>query len=155
MADLTHVTYCGLYCGLCSARNRIPPAARTLQEHMRRNGWENWGNDVPGFRGFWAFLRGLAEPQSVGGCRSGECGAPFCAIRKCAQQRSMEVCWQCDEYPCRRVLGLAKGYPMLLADNQRAKEIGWDAWLAEQEERARTGFAYVDIRCYPYEVPDN
>jgi len=155
MADLTYVTYCGLYCGLCSARNRIPPTARTLREQMRRDGWEHWGEEVPGFREFWVFLKNLAEPTSAGGCRSGECGAPFCGIRKCARQRGVDVCWQCDEYPCQRVLGLAKGYPMLLADGQRAKEIGLDAWIAEQEERARTGFAYVDIRCYPYEVPDD
>jgi hypothetical protein len=32
------------------------------------------------------------------------------------------------------------------------KEIGIDAWVKEQEERTKTGFAYSDIRCYPYTV---
>jgi hypothetical protein len=27
--------------------------------------------------------------------------------------------------------------------------------IAEQEERRKTGFAYVDIRCHPYDVPDH
>ncbi len=49
---------------------------------------------------------------------------------------------------------IAKGYPTLLSDGKRIKDIGIDAWIEEQEVRAKSGFAYVDIRCYPYEVPD-
>ena len=64
------------------------------------------------------------------------------------------ICIQCEEYPCNRVNGIAKGYPTLIADGKRIKDIGIDTWIKEQEERAKTGFAYVDIRCYPYEVPD-
>ena len=33
-------------------------------------------------------------------------------------------------------------------------EIGLDRWIEEHEARRATGFAYVDIRCDPYEVPD-
>jgi len=47
------------------------------------------------------------------------------------------------------------GYPTLIADGKRIKKIGIDAWIEEQEERVKTGFAYADIRCYPYEVPMN
>ena len=53
------------------------------------------------------------------------------------------------------MLGIAEGYPTLLADGQRIKKIGLEAWVQEQEERAKTGFAYVDIRCYPYGVPED
>jgi len=52
------------------------------------------------------------------------------------------------------VLEIAKGYPTLIADGQRMREIGIEAWIQEQEKRAETGFAYVDIRCYPYSVPE-
>jgi len=34
------------------------------------------------------------------------------------------------------------------------KEIGIEAWIEEQEKRAKTGFAYVDIRCEPYDIPE-
>ena len=47
-----------------------------------------------------------------------------------------------------------QGYPTMLADGQRMKAKGLSAWVLEQEERRKTGFAYVDIRCYPYQVPD-
>jgi len=42
----------------------------------------------------------------------------------------------------------------LLADGKRLTEIGLERWVEEQEERKATGFAYVDIRCHRYEVPD-
>lgn len=35
------------------------------------------------------------------------------------------------------------------------KEIDLEAWIAEQQKRAKTGLAYVDIRCQPCEVPSD
>ena len=153
MPDLTQVTYCGLYCGLCSQRNRIPPRARSLQEAMRKDGWDLWGNEIPGFKDFWSFLKGLAEAESRCSCREGTCGPPFCGIRKCARKKGIEICAFCGDYPCHRIQGLAKGYITMPADSQRMKEIGVEAWIQEQEERRKTGFAYVDIRGPSYEVP--
>jgi len=154
MADLTQVTYCGLYCGLCAQRNRIPQRARNLQESMHKEAWDQWGTEIPGFKEFWSFLNGLAKSESRCSCRGGACGPPFCRIRKCAPEKGVDVCPFCGEYPCYRILGIAKGYVSMLADAERMKTIGIDSWIAEQEERRKTGFAYVDIRCYPYEVPD-
>jgi len=154
MADLEQVTYCGLYCGLCSQRNRIPRLAGGLRESMHKEGWDQWGNGIPGFEGFWSFLNNLADSESRCSCRSGQCGPPFCAIRKCAPEKGVEACPFCDEYPCDRILGLAKGYVTMLGDGKRMNQIGLDAWIEEQEERRKTGFAYVDIRCHPYEVAD-
>jgi len=55
---------------------------------------------------------------------------------------------------CNRIQGLAKGYVNLVADGARMKEIGLARWIEEQEARRATGFSYVDIRCHPYEVPN-
>jgi hypothetical protein len=154
MRAIELVTYCGLYCGLCSARARIPRRASELRDVMVKEGYELFGPGIPGFNEFWRFLRGLADPEtSCPGCRQGG-GPPFCSIRKCARARGVDICVECGEYPCKRVLSIAKGYPTLLADGQRMGEIGVESWVAEQKERAKTGFAYVDIRCHPYEVPD-
>ncbi len=154
MPDLRHVTYCGLYCGLCSHHNRIPKQAETLRESMRKEGYEHWGKGLPGFEAFWDFLKLLVESEFNGGCRGGKCGSPFCSIRKCAQAKGVDVCPFCDEYPCRRIESLAKGYIMMPADAKRMKEIGLDRWIEEQEARKATGFCYVDTRCHPYEVPE-
>lgn len=154
MAELELVTYCGLYCGLCAQRGRIPRQAEALRGSLAKEGWEHWGNEIHGFAEFWKFLAGLCDPvKSCPGCRGGG-GPPFCAIRPCAREREVELCVFCEEYPCKRVLGIAKGYPTLIADGERIRKVGLEAWIREQEGRAETGFAYADIRYHPYDIAD-
>ena len=56
MAEPRQVTYCGLYCGLCAQGSRIPKQASALRESMRREAWDRWGQEIPRFKEFWAFL---------------------------------------------------------------------------------------------------
>ncbi|MBU7014901.1 MAG: DUF3795 domain-containing protein [Theionarchaea archaeon] len=153
MSNLENVTYCGLYCGLCSARGRIPHQAHALQKSMEEEGYPVWGKEIPDFEAFWSFLGRMCDPQKVcSGCRQGG-GPPFCSIRICCSKNGLDVCVSCKEYPCHRIRGLAKGYPTLLADGLRIKEIGIEKWIEEQETRAKKGVVYADILCHPYEVP--
>lgn len=152
--NLKLVTYCGLYCDLCSSRGRMPKQAEALRDTMRKEGWEYWGDSVPHFKEFWKFLNNMSEPEkSCPGCRQGG-GPPFCGIRKCARKRGFDLCIECKEWPCSRIEGLAAGYVNLIADSERHKRIGTTKWLKEQKARAATGFCYCDIRCHPYTVPD-
>ena len=151
---LEQVTYCGLYCGLCSHRNRTPKQAGALRETMHKDGWEFWSGEQTNFKEFWTFLSKLAEMESDCSCRLDKCGPPFCGIKKCARKKGIDVCPFCDEYPCRRILGLAEGYVNILGDGKRMKEKGLKVWIVEQEKRRKTGFAYADIRNRPYTVPD-
>jgi hypothetical protein len=154
MDKLEQVTCCGLYCGLCSTRNRIPRRAKELMDSMHKEGWDFWGKEQPGFNEFWAFLNKLSGMEADCNCHAGKCGPPFCTIRVCVKKKGVDACPFCDEYPCHRILGLAKGYVTMLADGARMKEKGLEAWIDEQEERRKTGFAYSDIRNQPYNVPD-
>lgn len=155
MTDLKVVTYCGLYCDLCGGRSRIPHRAQKLRDSMVEEGYESWGNEISGFTPFWTFLNNVCDPEKAcPGCRQGG-GPPFCSIRKCAQERKVDVCAFCQDYPCRKINELARGYPTLIADGKRIREIGIDTWIEEQKKRANTGFIYADIRCYPYSVPDD
>lgn len=140
------VTYCGLYCGLCAQRGRIPQQARALRDSMAKEGYEFWGQEMPGFATFWKFLANLGDPEKAcPGCRAGG-GYPGCEIRTCASERAVEVCPLCERYPCAKIERLARVYPTLIADGQRLRQIGLDAWIAEQERRAACGFCYADIR---------
>jgi hypothetical protein len=62
---LCHVAYCGLYCGLCAHRIRIPQQASQLQKSLHEEGFDNWYQYVPDlkdtFPPFWQFLQKLAE----------------------------------------------------------------------------------------------
>ena len=148
--SLEEVTYCGLYCGLCASRRRIPQQAQRLQETLRREGYDRGYFDVPGlekvFATFWEGLNILASTPCPG-CRAGG-GNPGCAVRACARERGLTVCALCAEYPCQRLEALS-GYPLLLADGRRLRQVGLEQWAAEQELRAATGFAYADVRVPP------
>ena len=149
MADLKYVTYCGLYCRLCSNLARIPQQAAALRETLQKEGWEYWGQHaLRGFAEFWDALERLSQSDNTcKGCREG-CGDPECGIRKCARKKRVEVCSSCTQYPCHQIEALAKRYPNLIADGTRQRQIGIETWVEEQELRCRTGFCYADIR-YP------
>jgi len=148
------VSYCGIYCDLCGLRSRIPYQANILKESMVKDGFELWGKQLHGFEEFWQFLNALCNPDKVcHGCRQNG-GPPFCSIRKCARKRKVDLCVFCKFYPCKWILEIAKGYPLLIPDGKRIKEIGIDTWIQEQKERVKTGFIYADIRCYPFTIPD-
>ncbi|MDY7042301.1 MAG: DUF3795 domain-containing protein [Chloroflexota bacterium] len=148
---LKFVTYCGLFCGLCAGRGRIPERAAALQEAMDEEGWPHWGASIPGFAEFWRFLEDLQAGGGCPGCRAGG-GPPDCQIRNCAQQRKLELCAQCSDFPCRRLEALGTVYPTLLADNRRLQAVGLERWLSEQEERVRRGVVYADLR---YQVEED
>jgi len=150
MADLKHVTYCGLHCELCSSRGRLPIQATKLKETMNLDGWHLWGKYVyKDFDQFWNVLSNLTEPDKCcPGCRQGG-GDPECKIRTCAKEKNVDVCPMCDDFPCELINNFAKIYPLVIPDGKRMAEIGIEKWIDEQKIRAEKGFIYADIRCSP------
>ena len=145
--SLRIVGYCGLYCGLCAHRNRIPQQARQLQDSMHDEGYDNWYQYAPElketFPPFWQFLQKLIDNDCT--CRTGG-GPPDCNIRQCAKQKAAEVCPQCKEYPCGHVEVLAEHYPNVIQDGKRLQKIELEKWVKEQQERAKRGAVYADMR---------
>ena len=147
MEQVQEVAFCGLYCGLCASRRRIPQQAATLRQTLFQEGYDRGYFTIPGlqtiFGTFWEGLNCLAD-QPCPGCRAGA-GNPDCAIRACAQKRDVVACPLCADYPCAQ-LNILEHYPLRAADSRRMQAIGIDRWASEQEERARHGFAYADVR---------
>jgi hypothetical protein len=141
------VGYCGLHCGLCAHRNRIPQQARQLQKSLHEEGFDDWYKYAPDlkdtFPQFWQFLQNLATLDCT--CRTGG-GPPDCKIRRCAKQKGIEICPQCKEYPCQLITTLAEHYPTVIQDGKRLQKIGLENWVKEQEERAKRGVVYADTR---------
>jgi len=145
--DLTEVGYCGLYCGLCASRRRIPELAARLRASLHAEGYDFWYADVPHLREpfpfFWKMLTDLAT-HPCPGCRAGG-GYPPCPIRACARERGQAVCNPCAEFPCQR-FEMVDRYPSCIPDNRRMQQIGIEAWIVEQEARAAKGVVYADFR---------
>ncbi len=131
MADLTLLAYCGLHCGLCAHRDRLRERAQKLYESLYQEQSDSSRAAIP--REFWSLLCSLADRGTQCACRQETCGPPLCGIRRCAQQRGVEVCPFCEEYPCERILERFKTSTSLLACGMHMKAVGIEAWMRELE----------------------
>lgn len=86
------MAYCGIQCGECPARKATVADDNEMRSHVAREWSKNFGMTL--------------APADVNclGCRS-EKGpwvgyTAHCAIRKCARERGLSHCAQCDDYGC-------------------------------------------------------
>lgn len=78
------------------------------------------------------------------GCRTGEENKPEhcrkCAIKDCAESKSLAGCGGCPEYPCKRLKALEKSYntryqASLMENSRLVRTVGLDAFLEMQRSR--------------------
>ena len=139
--DKKYICYCGLYCENCAVKAKIGPASKTLYEEMKKAGFDEIINFIPGGEGFWPFLKNMAEQGLCNSCREGS-GNPGCAVRVCAKEKGVETCALCESYPCEKMGVFFKNYPLLEQDNALLREKGLEAWAKLQDERVKKGFTY-------------
>lgn len=106
MDEKSPVTYCGLCCLDCHGHTgTIPDLARDLRKELRRAHYEKFAENIsqyPFARNFqnykecYEVLGLMMKFRCRKGCREGG-GPPFCAIRKCCQERNLSGCWECGE----------------------------------------------------------
>jgi len=65
---------------------------------------------------------------------------PPCGVLSCCQRKDLEYCFLCDEFPCVKYDGADLSDSFIthknqLADLEKAKRIGMDAYQAEQDEK--------------------
>ena len=143
--------YCGLYCGACAILNgQIRDTAKSLRGLLKAYDYAEWAptlaDFVPAVRN-WGEFEGVLEwltTQDCSGCPAGG-GNPECAIRICARERRLAGCWECDEEPCEKLGEIDEGYPGVAKNRQRIRELGLEAWLAEQKAQVEAGFSYADV----------
>jgi hypothetical protein len=135
--------YCGLYCENCAVKVKVFPAAKTLYEEMKNAGFDNVVNNLPGGDGFWSFLTNIAEHWECKSCKEGS-GNPGCVVRKCAEEKGVQMCALCESYPCELIDNFDAGYPVLKLDNALLRDKGIDAWAKLQDERQAAGFTYSE-----------
>lgn len=138
-----YTCYCGLYCENCATKARVEPAARTLHREMEKAGFKDVMPYLEDGEMFWGFLEGMATQGSCASCREGS-GNPGCGIRLCAQEKAVEMCALCGDYPCSHFEAFFEGYPVLRRDNALLREEGMEAWARMQDERRAAGYAYTD-----------
>ncbi len=101
------IAYCGLYCGDCHGyTGKIPDLARDLRKELRQIHYDkfanfistySFGKDFKNYDECYKVLGAMVKFRCKRGCRNGG-GSPFCKIRKCAQKRNLDGCWDCNEF---------------------------------------------------------
>ena len=135
--EFRYDTYCGLYCGACKVitslkEDRLPELAEKARMKL--------------------------EDLECYGCKSSN-NAIFCEpckIMKCARQKGVEFCYECDDFPCSILLDFRNDehphHSVILKNLKDLSETSLEEWLQLQEARWRcpsckTRFAWYDSVC--------
>ena len=105
--DQNLIAYCGLNCADCHGYSGIiPDLARDLRKELRQIKYDKFasfistypfGKDFEKYEECYKVLGAMVKFRCKRGCRNGG-GSPFCKIRKCAEKKELDGCWECDEY---------------------------------------------------------
>jgi hypothetical protein len=137
---------CGLYCGACHHRRASLPEGQHLLEEAARQ-----GRTLEGF--------------SCQGCRSDVLyyhpGCAQCQIRACTDEKNVEHCGLCHEFPCDRLQAFLNDGRIhhldILAQLEELTAYGPDQWLAEQAQRwtcqCGAGFSWYEVLCRRCSAP--
>ena len=126
-----HVAPCGLYCGVCrihhaTQENDLAYLKRLLRIYARR----------------FPEMASLPPDELLcDGCLSAR-RFPFCqecSIRDCAQQKGLQGCYACADFPC----GLVDEFPMPVGKRVILRAVpywrthGMEEWAIAEEKRYR------------------
>ena len=155
------ITYCGLYGGCC-ARYRgyqaFRQAAEIVAEICDAHGFHHWMPHVVSEFSYEEFRKGVEFFRRDDTwftcqrcCKGGGGGPPGC-VRTCCEERGVELCFECADFPCERVAGDSA----MLARAEEYERLGREEWLSRQIERAERGFEHHTRWCYRIEMePEN
>ena len=73
----------------------------------------------------------LLTQGSCRGCRNGDCKIPNCGVLHCYQEKGVEFCFQCDDFPCEKMDRDPDLKSRWIQMNLRMKEIGVEAYFQE------------------------
>jgi hypothetical protein len=143
---------CGVYCGQCPNGNgRVKAMAGELKRMVDTVRYDWVDQVVKSFR-FAEFRKGLewfASDSQCPMCLNGG-GAP-CENRKCASAKNLKSCLLCTDYLiCKNTEYQREWYPFVVDNYKRVREVGFEKYLEEEEERARAGvdlMGHLERRC--------
>lgn len=116
---------CGLYCGVCSIYIAHRDNNIKFKERL-----------LPVYK---AFAKGIDDIACTG-CLSSGIIFPVCrvcAIKKCTQEKGIEGCHQCDEFPCKYInnFPIRVGKKVILRTIPTWRELGTEKFVEEEEKR--------------------
>jgi len=120
--DIRLAAVCGLFCPACS----IYIGNREEPDRIKR---------------LAARFNMPEEEFACDGCRSEKRSffcRNICKMCHCAEEKNVDFCGECNEYPCEELKTFQKQYPHrieLWKNLERIKEVGFEKWYVEMIER--------------------
>ena len=149
--DLT--TYCGVYGGTCAyycGHSALKETASLLYEITDVLGFRRWMPEIVKDFDYNEFHKGLAffsDPESwlvcIKCCKEGS-GRHDCPMRDCCREHGLDICFDCDEFPCEKVTTS----PGIIQRGKEYRKMGKDEWWQAQEEKANRGFEHHTEKYY-------
>ena len=126
---------CSLYCGVCAIHIAHRDNNLKLKERLvslYQGGTPGKGT-LPNSDTLTVddiHCRGCLSDDQFMHCRQ-------CDIRKCAQERGLEGCHQCDDFPCDYIenFSMAVGKKVILRAVPYRREFGTEKWVQDEEAR--------------------
>ena len=131
---------CGVYCGQCASGNgRLKFFALELRRltdvYVRWMEHEDVGFNHSEFRKGLEVISGYQCPGCLGG------GGMPCQNRECAKGKGLRGCLECVEFPtCEKTEYQRERYPFVLESYEKVQREGFEAWIEEQDRKAKAGF---------------
>jgi len=109
--EYKYISCCGkYYCALCAYfKGSMVEAAKNLLGYAERYGSLRLISDRASACNFDEFMKGLewlaSQEKPCRGCRFGGGWSwwPDCPTRDCVLQKGIDFCYQCADFPCRRL----------------------------------------------------
>lgn len=163
------VAPCGLYCGACFIYLAAQRGDSESLEWVAKGLSEQRGQTVSGLPPLkkgsvvseqrWQTLE-VKDVACEGCLSSGKIFAicRVCGFRDCALQKGVTHCSQCADSPCQELVDFSNDvfphHGEVLANIRRQRDIGIDAWIAEQEQRWRCPHCGCATDWYASQCPD-
>jgi hypothetical protein len=137
---------CGINCQKCFAfkNGNINLHSQALKENL--GNFQVYASrfvyllDEPTFKKYPDFKEMLDYFATANclGCRKQECHLfKSCNVRKCHKEKSVDFCFQCDEFPCNKTGFDTHLEQRWIKINQRLKEIGVENYYDEIKDKPR------------------
>ena len=140
------VAPCGLSCEKCFAYADGDIRGYSLKLKEKLGNFEPYAKrfetllDAPAFKNYPAFKEMLDyfASENCKGCRNEQCKLyKDCWIRRCHQEKQIDFCYQCDEFPCDSANFDERLYKMWTLINQKIREKGLERYYEETRTRPR------------------
>jgi hypothetical protein len=118
---------CGLFCGDCEVYIAYSTNNTESQRTIAKATGENKGKAL------------APEQVKCLGCK-GSMNSHWrtrCKIRECAEDKGMEFCYQCRQYPCQEMQSFLKTHSNAGENLRTISKIGPDAWLSMMLTRGK------------------